>query len=110
MEILYVLLILLLVTRTFGELAHRFGQPALLGELIAGIALGAVVTHYDHLFPILAQTWESPLFYGLTQLGILFLMLFGGVELRASELVEQRNPRSLNGVRASALPNSICPW
>jgi Kef-type K+ transport system membrane component KefB len=38
MEMLFALLILLIVTRAFDELAHRLGQPALLGELIAGIA------------------------------------------------------------------------
>jgi Kef-type K+ transport system membrane component KefB len=88
MEVLLLLLIVLVVTRTFGEVAHRLRQPALLGELIAGIALGVVATRYAHLTPILAESKESPLFLGLTELGIFFLMLYGGVELRASELAE----------------------
>ena len=41
MEIFYVLLILLVITRAFGELAVRFQQPALVGELLSGIILGA---------------------------------------------------------------------
>ncbi len=42
MNLLYVLLVLLLVTRLSGELAERLHQPALVGELLAGIALFAV--------------------------------------------------------------------
>lgn len=42
MNLLYVLLVLLLVTRLCGELAERLHQPALVGELLAGIALGVV--------------------------------------------------------------------
>lgn len=88
MELLYVLLILLLVTRTFGEIAHRLQQPALVGELIAGIALGAIVTLYPDLVPALSRSKEDPVFVALSQLGMFFLMLYGGVELRASELAE----------------------
>jgi Kef-type K+ transport system membrane component KefB len=43
MEIFYVLLVLLAITRAFGELAVRFQQPALVGELLSGIVLGAVI-------------------------------------------------------------------
>ncbi len=85
MEILVVLLILLTVTRAFGELAHRFGQPALLGELLAGIALGAMVKAYAGAIPVLPGLPEDRAFTVLTDLGIFFLMLYGGVELRASE-------------------------
>lgn len=86
MELLYALLILLLVTRAFGEVAHRLGMPALLGELIAGIALGAGFVAAAPWFPFLGELREDRVFLALTDLGIFFLMLFGGVEVRASEL------------------------
>jgi Kef-type K+ transport system membrane component KefB len=86
MEFLYALLVLLLVTRTFGEIAHRLGVPALLGELIAGITLGAVFVGLGDSVPFLAELPEDRVFQSLTDLGIFFLMLFGGVEVRASEL------------------------
>ncbi|NIQ93814.1 MAG: cation:proton antiporter, partial [Desulfuromonadales bacterium] len=50
MSILYILLVLLIVTRLFGELAERFKQPALLGELISGILLGMLVHRFDATF------------------------------------------------------------
>lgn len=62
MEILYILLVLLLVTRTFGEISVRLGQPALVGELISGIALGAIVAQYTGAFPILSDLTENQVF------------------------------------------------
>jgi len=64
-----------------GHLAVRAGQPAVLGELLAGLALGALpfaVTHSiagDAYVDILAQ------------LGMLLLLFEVGLELRAADLV-----------------------
>ncbi|MBC2749145.1 MAG: hypothetical protein HGJ95_02050 [Desulfobacteraceae bacterium] len=53
MEIFYILLVLLFITRAFGEVAVRLGQPALVGELLSGIAVGMLI----HWFPVrLRQT------------------------------------------------------
>jgi Kef-type K+ transport system membrane component KefB len=88
MEILYILLVLLIVTRFFGELAERLGQPALLGELISGIVLGQIVHHYSGFFPVLAGLTEDHVFTAVTDLGIFFLMLLGGIELQPRDLIE----------------------
>ena len=88
MELFYVLLILLLITRTFGEIAFRLGQPPLLGELIAGITLGVLATRFSDFLPFLVDLNYNPVFLALTNLGIFFLMLLGGVVLRAGELAE----------------------
>ena len=42
MDLFFILLVLLVVTRAFGEVAERIGQPSLVGELIAGIVLGTL--------------------------------------------------------------------
>lgn len=86
MEILYVLLVLLVVTRLFGELAERVGQPALVGELISGILLGLVVGQYSETFSILSELTEDRVFIAITDLGIFFLMLLAGIEMHPSEL------------------------
>lgn len=88
MEILYILLVLLLVTRAFGEVAARLGQPPLVGELIAGIVLGLVVRRFSGTFPILAGLPNDDVFRSITDLGIFFLMLLAGVEMRPRELAE----------------------
>ncbi len=88
MEILYILLVLLLVTRTLGEFAVRLGQPALVGELISGILLGTAVARYSESFPILAELTDNRVFVALTDLGVFFLMLYGGMELRPQQLAK----------------------
>ncbi len=88
MSILYILLVLLIVTRLFGELAERFKQPALLGELVAGICLGMLVHRFDATFPVLAGLADNEVFQSLTDLGIFFLMLLGGIELHPAKLIK----------------------
>ena len=88
MELLYIILVLLVVTRLSGEIAVRFGQPALIGELLAGVALGLVATHYSDALPVIAALPENEVFTALTDLAILFLMLLAGVEMSPRELTE----------------------
>lgn len=88
MELLYTLLILLAVTRLFGELAERIGQPVLVGELLSGIGLGLLVSHYSDTFPILSELQHNETFHGITELAMFFLMLFAGLDLRPTELLK----------------------
>lgn len=88
MELFFILLILLVTTRTFGEIAERLEQPALVGELFAGIALGTIAANYFDYFPQISHLNESPVFQTITDLGMFFLMLYAGVELRPSHLVK----------------------
>lgn len=88
MEIFYILLVLLLLTRVFGEVAVRLRQPPLVGELVAGIVLGLVVAQRASTFPVLADLTENEVFAALTDLGMFFLMLLAGVEMQPSELAK----------------------
>lgn len=88
MELLYVLLVLLFVTRFAGEMATRFGQPPLVGELVAGIALGLVAHHLSGTLPVLAGLDDNHVFDALTDLAIFFLMLLAGMEMSPRELTE----------------------
>lgn len=87
-DLFYVLLILLVTTRAFGEAAERIGQPSLVGELIAGIALGAVVAAFPATFPDLAGLGDNDVFVTITELGMFFLMLFAGVEMQPQKVLE----------------------
>jgi Kef-type K+ transport system membrane component KefB len=104
LELFYVLLILLFVSRAFGAAAHGLGQPSLVGELIAGIALGLIL----HLSGPGAlgglDLVEDRTFRALTDLGIFFLMLMAGLELRPEEM----RSASLNAV-AIAVSGLIVP-
>ena len=63
--------VLLGVARLFGEIAKRFGQPVVLGEILAGVVLGATVLGnvaqpvYEYLFPeyIYSEQNDQPVEY-----------------------------------------------
>jgi Kef-type K+ transport system membrane component KefB len=104
MEILYVLLVLLIATRAFGELAVRVGQPALVGELLAGVLLGIVVMHNSETFPVLGELPEDRVFAAITDLGIFFLMLMAGLDLRPKKLAEASGRAILVAIGGLLLP------
>ena len=87
MDLFFVLLILLVITRTFGEVAERLGQPALVGELVAGIVLGTLAVQWTDFLPQLTTLEDNAVFDSITNLGMFFIMLFAGVELQPSRLM-----------------------
>ncbi|MBT6830518.1 MAG: cation:proton antiporter [Rhodospirillaceae bacterium] len=89
MDLFYVLLILLVATRAFGEVAERLAQPALVGELTAGVALGAVVASFPGIFPTLSGLGDNEVFVTITDLGMFFLMLFAGLEMQPRKMFER---------------------
>ena len=86
MELFYVLLVLLLVTRLFGELAVRLRQPALVGELVSGILLGIVVHRYSDTFSVLNGLAGDEVFGAISDLAVFFLMLLAGIEMQPHHL------------------------
>lgn len=104
MELFYVLLVLLVATRVLGEVAVRLRQPALVGELLAGVLIGVVVMRFSGTFPVLAGLPDNEVFVALTDLGIFFLMLLGGLELRPKELTETSGQAFAVAAAAMILP------
>ena len=86
MELLYILLVLLTVSRLCAEIAERMQLPPLLGELVAGLALGMLVSRYSDVFPVLAGLPDDEVFRAITDLSIFFLMLLAGTELHPRKL------------------------
>ncbi|MGB5336672.1 MAG: cation:proton antiporter [Woeseiaceae bacterium] len=81
MNVLLIILILLVVTRTFAEVAERVALPALVGELVAGIFLGYLLQRFQGLVPSIWFAANSDLFAGLADLGMFFLMLLAGIRM-----------------------------
>ena len=85
-ELLFVaqIMVLILVGRLLGEVMLRFKQPAVMGQLIAGLMLGpsllgAVFPDWQHtLFPAVKE--QKAMLDGIAQFGILMLLLLTGME------------------------------
>jgi Kef-type K+ transport system membrane component KefB/nucleotide-binding universal stress UspA family protein len=76
--------LLLLVGRVLGEVMQRFGQPALMGNLLAGLVLGPSLFGWiwpeaqKFIFP--SDPAQKGMINGLSQIGILMLLLLTGME------------------------------
>jgi len=84
-SLLFGLAAIVLLARLFGALARRLGQPAVIGEVLAGIALGPTLFDgalSDALFP--GDT--RALFSALAAVGIAVFMFIVGLEVDAALL------------------------
>jgi Kef-type K+ transport system membrane component KefB/nucleotide-binding universal stress UspA family protein len=78
------IVLLLLVSRLFGEFMQRIGQPAVMGQLIAGIVLGPSV--FGAIWPDAQQAifdgrpGQKAMIEAISSLGILMLLLLTGME------------------------------
>ncbi len=119
------LILLLLTGRLLGEVMNRMGQPALFGQLLAGVILGPSV------FGVLAPELHRIVFpdtpqlkhmiSALSEIGILLLLLLTGMETNLELMGRRRRAMvstSLTGIAvpflcgvalAYALPDSIVP-
>ncbi|MEX2353413.1 MAG: cation:proton antiporter, partial [Gammaproteobacteria bacterium] len=113
MEFLYILLVILVVTRAFGEIALRFQQPALIGNLVGAILLGLVVHQFEGMFPVLSELTDNDTFTVIADLGVFFLMLVAGLEMHPKELFEASTKAllvALAGLLAPLATGLLLAW
>jgi Kef-type K+ transport system membrane component KefB len=99
-------LIVLIVARAFGMVAVRVGQPRVMGEVIAGIALG------PSLFGVIAPNLQATIFstdvlpaFGVTaNLGLIFFMFLIGMEVDQKQLRGKAVPAAAISNASIALP------
>src|SRR6202011_4299175 len=88
------IVVLLLVGRLMGEAMQRIGQPAVMGQLIAGILLGPSI--FGAIWPeaqrvvFAASPQQQAMIDGISQLGILMLLLLTGMETELRLVNEAR--------------------
>lgn len=109
MELFLLILVLLVVTRLFGELAERMGQPALIGELVSGVLLGAIFAHElgGGMLEGLHELQESHVFQTLTELGMFFIMLFAGIEMHPKEVAVHSKSAIMTAVGGMIVPIAL---
>ena len=79
-EFLFLLIVILASAKLLGELAEKIGQPAVLGELLAGVLLGSSV------LGLLDPTVE--VIHLLAELGVVLLLFQIGLETNLSRLLQ----------------------
>jgi Kef-type K+ transport system membrane component KefB len=79
MTLIIAILLLLVVSRIAAELAERAGQPAMIGEIAAGLVLGP---------SLLNLVRPSPELTAIADIGLLLLMLLAGMEIDLHQLFD----------------------
>src|ERR1700760_2472172 len=93
------LVVLMLVARLLGEALLRLKQPAVMGQLMAGLVLGpsllgALLPDLQHaLFP--AAKEQKAMLDGMAQFGVLLILLMTGMETDL-KLVKESSRASLS--------------
>jgi Kef-type K+ transport system membrane component KefB len=77
-----VLAAMLVAAKLLGELAERFGQPAVLGELVAGVLLGGSV-----LGIVPTEGTGAEIIHLLAELGVVLLLFQIGLETDLKEML-----------------------
>lgn len=106
LNVLLIILILLVITRTFAELAVRGKLPALVGELVAGIFLGFLLQRFQNFVPSVWFAANSDLFAGLADLGMFFLMLLAGIRMEPLEFARSSRAAILIALGGMLIPAS----
>jgi Kef-type K+ transport system membrane component KefB/nucleotide-binding universal stress UspA family protein len=102
------IIVLLACGRLMGEVMQRIGQPAVMGQLIAGILLGPSVfgalwpADQQALFPTSAD--QKAMLDAVAQLGILLLLLLTGMETDLSVVRRSRRAAFSTSICGIALP------
>ena len=103
MALLLALAVLIAAAKLMGELSLRLGQPAVLGELAAGLLLGPSVINLLGR-PLLQGESVGVTIHVLGQLGVLWLMFAAGLETEFSDLRNAGRPALLAGTLGALLP------
>jgi Kef-type K+ transport system membrane component KefB len=103
----------LIFARIFGYLFHRVKQPAVIGEIVAGIILGGLAITFfsgktfqvfDYSLVLNTINYNSEYFAFIAEIGILFLLFISGLEIRVSRLKKTSKTSSCVAVGGVILP------
>jgi len=78
LSILVFVLLIIAIAKGLGEAVSRINQPPIVGELLAGVILGPFLL--GKVFSELGEMYTSGFISDLADLGMLFLMLYVGLE------------------------------
>src|SRR5262245_17866562 len=107
-RLLFGLAVLLLAARGLGELAQRWGQPSVLGELVAGILLGPALCGRllpevsEYLFPRSGAT--HAVFEGMRTLAVAMFLMVAGLEVDLSTALRRGRTALIVSVAGIAAP------
>lgn len=104
LQVALLLAVVILAAKGAGALSKRLGQPAVFGELLAGILLGPTLLDILH-WPVFTDPhYLEQLVRDLAELGVIFLMFLAGLETDLTEMRKVGTAAFFGAVGGVALP------
>ena len=102
-ELFLGLAVILVLARVLGVLAGRVGQPPVVGEIVAGLAVGPTLWH-GQVAGVLFPAEVRPLLASLANVGLALFMFIVGCELEHAIVAERKSVPVGVAVGATAVP------
>lgn len=105
--------VLLAAARILGEFFHKFNQPAIIGEILAGIILGPTVVGHPSIWPqvthFLFPDVGTPaiVLEGITTVAVVLFLLVAGMEVDLSSVLRQGRAAMTVSISGIAVPFAI---
>jgi Kef-type K+ transport system membrane component KefB len=98
------------VARLMNTLLRKFGQPGVIGEIIAGLLLGPSLL--GHFFPqashaVFGDKASTPIII-ISQIGLILLMFQIGMDFEFAHLRNRRNARGVFGITLASVGVPFC--
>lgn len=100
------LAILIASAKVLGSIAVSLRQPAVLGELVAGVLLGPTFINVLEL-PIMRSVELGAIIHEFGQLGVILLMFAAGMEIELHDLRVTGKPAAFAGVLGVLAPMAL---
>jgi len=100
-DALLYLIVIIIAARGGGEIAERFHQPPVLGEMLAGVVLGLV--------PFIRPAVDNEAILFVAEIGVILLLFEVGLESELDEFFRVGIPAALVACIGVALPLGITP-
>src|SRR5688572_10631116 len=107
-QLLIQLSLMLLLGRLFAEVARRLKQPAVIGEIVAGIIIGPTVLGmvqpgwFDLIFPV--GDVSGVVLAGLVQVSVVMLLFIAGLEVDLHIVLQQGKQSMLTSMLGLVIP------
>lgn len=100
--------LIIVLAKSFGYVATRLQQPAVLGELIAGVLIGPSVLDLFHTASFFPEgTSVEHTVIEITEIGVLFLMFSAGLEIDLSTMLKVGRTALVAGVLGVVVPVAV---
>ena len=113
LDVVLLIALALIFARLLGYIFDRLKQPAVIGEIIAGIILGGLglivfsgqsFSFFNFTFSLPQLSYNSEEFKLFAEIGILFMLFISGLQTSLSKLKKMGKPSSFVAIGGIVLP------